>query len=77
MANPNLKPKKSIDSYGGIILYLNATAVEHGGMTGDKFTEYVRIGLSDPKIAKQTGDSVTASTIKSWRRRLKNGTHKD
>jgi hypothetical protein len=70
----NLKPRRSIDSYGGIIPYLNATAVEHGGLTGDKFAEYVRIGLSDPKIATQTGNSVTASAVKNWRRRLRDDT---
>lgn len=67
----NLKPKKSIADYGGVVAYLNATADEHGGLTGDKFVEYVSVGLSDPKIVKQAKDTISASTVKSWRRRLK------
>ena len=75
MSNPHLKPKRSIASYGNPVpvAYLNATASEHNGITGDMFAEYTRIGLSNPKIARLMANTVTASTVKSWKRLYKAG----
>ena len=73
MANYNIKPRLSIESYGTPvpIPYLNATAEQHNGMTGNKFLEYLDLELSNAKIGKLAG--VSAATAKDWKRRYREG----